>query len=1142
MKSLIKFGAVALMALGLCAARGIAATLSFDLTMGSSVAFSPSNEYPGRALLDDVNGYLYMTADFPLNKLIQIRLSDFQRTQELQIPNLNGSTSASVIDTNHGFAYLGIITLIFPQPPAQILRADLSASQISGNITLNAGENFINSAFIDVANGFAYFTVYGVAGGTPHEIIKVRLSDFTRVATLTLAADDGAPGPSVIDTKAGYAYVATGGMFNGVFKAFKIAKIQLSDFTEVETLSVQGATLDSSAVAIDTTTETAYFAGTSSAVTPRPTIVRVRLSDFTQLPNLDTPQTYAIQTIVVDSANQMAYVNSEYTLWELRLSDFQFVRSFTFSDFSETLLPVGLYQQSIFFSHNNVTRGVIEAQLTPSNIGFPPAPSNVVATSGNQQVTISWSPVVGATSYTIYQSQTPGVSKNNCTYVDANNTGTSEVIKFLTNGTPYYYVVTASNADGESADSVQVSTTPAVPPPPPLAITSTNLPIGLLRESMSTALQASGGYPPYSWSISSDTVLPAGLLISTSGVISGIPTTIGTSTFTVQAQDTHGNIASQNESITTYGVTWISPADQSTFMIGSTITLSIAAQITPGQVQASPTWYDTDGHALPLNSTVVSNLNTGAYTFTAQWTNATVGTHTIGPAVQWSEPGQELSVLNGNSRSIQILPNNGPVNVNISPPLGTFHANESSVFTATVTGSTNTAVTWSLHPDSGTVSSTGLYQAPAVITSTLTINLQATSVADPTKFAFAQLTLIPPPLTLQLQRIAPGIVGVQPNDLSLALYVTGGAATSANTAHLEQCGGSGCLERDLATNLRVDGSLLATVPSIYLAQPGTFTITVNGASGSTLLDVRLVTISTDAADTGVDGATVTLHINNPSHISFYDVAYTSANQFQHTDTGFWPAGAISVRVFIPGLQADTNYIVLGELNSDRSFEPPLLSFPSGTNLHTSSVPGSPTQSLLPPPVLQLPSLMPIDADITLGIPAGISFVRYDWSITPAQQGSGIASHTLSIIAGTGSGSAAFSTQAPKANAATQGLVPGYYSVSVTGFDSKGNPSVPAQAFTTFVSADLSSVRVHPSPWRSDLHSGRDLNFDNLPAGSTVKIFTVSGHWVKTLSNVSGQTPWNLKNDDGDMVASGLYIYLVTDNQGNKAHGKFGVIR
>src|SRR5262249_16234997 len=160
-----------------------------------------------------------------------------------------------------------------------------------------------------------------------------------------------------------------------------------------------------------------------------------------------------------------------------------------------------------------------------------------------------------------------------------------------------------------------------------------------------------------------------------------------------------------------------------------------------------------------------------------------------------------------------------------------------------------------------------------------------------------------------------------------------------------------------------------------------------------------------------------------------------------------------------------------------------------------------------------------NADIILGIPQGVQFTSFSWSISPAKPGSGSAALSAPVIARVGS--AAFTTHGPTANAAAQGLSVGYYSIQVTGYDAQGHASMPVQANVSFVAPDLSGVQVRPSPWRSDLHGGHDLVFGNLPANSTIKIFSLDGRWVKTLSNASGNFPWDLKNDNGTDVASGI---------------------
>ncbi len=70
-----------------------------------------------------------------------------------------------------------------------------------------------------------------------------------------------------------------------------------------------------------------------------------------------------------------------------------------------------------------------------------------------------------------------------------------------------------------------------------LQVTTTSLPNGSPSVFYSATLAASGGLPPYSWTITQGS-LPSGLTLNaTSGVISGTPTGAGTSSFTVQASD-----------------------------------------------------------------------------------------------------------------------------------------------------------------------------------------------------------------------------------------------------------------------------------------------------------------------------------------------------------------------------------------------------------------------------------------------------------------------------------------------------------------------------------------------------------------------------------------------------------------------------
>ena len=89
----------------------------------------------------------------------------------------------------------------------------------------------------------------------------------------------------------------------------------------------------------------------------------------------------------------------------------------------------------------------------------PVAPANLVVTPGFASNALAWSAVPGATSYTVKRATVPG---GPYTVVASNLTGTTYADTGLVSGTAYYYVVTATNASGESAAGAE---TPGTPPP-----------------------------------------------------------------------------------------------------------------------------------------------------------------------------------------------------------------------------------------------------------------------------------------------------------------------------------------------------------------------------------------------------------------------------------------------------------------------------------------------------------------------------------------------------------------------------------------------------------------------------------------------------------------------------------------------------
>jgi len=85
------------------------------------------------------------------------------------------------------------------------------------------------------------------------------------------------------------------------------------------------------------------------------------------------------------------------------------------------------------------------------------------------------------------------------------------------------------------------------------------------------------------------------------------------------------------------------------------------------------------------------------------------------------------------------------VNISVTPATGTVAAGQTLQLAASVTGTPNSQVNWTVSPQGvGSVSSSGLYTAPASVTAQQTVTVQATSAVDATKSATAALTLTPP--------------------------------------------------------------------------------------------------------------------------------------------------------------------------------------------------------------------------------------------------------------------------------------------------------------------------------------------------------------------------------------------------------------
>ena len=96
----------------------------------------------------------------------------------------------------------------------------------------------------------------------------------------------------------------------------------------------------------------------------------------------------------------------------------------------------------------------------------PGSPASLNATAGNSSVALTWAPVSGADSYSIYWAKAAGVVPGGAGVTRIPTVSTTSYSHVnLTNGDRYYYIVTAVNTGGEGKASPEASATPMPPAP-----------------------------------------------------------------------------------------------------------------------------------------------------------------------------------------------------------------------------------------------------------------------------------------------------------------------------------------------------------------------------------------------------------------------------------------------------------------------------------------------------------------------------------------------------------------------------------------------------------------------------------------------------------------------------------------------------
>jgi hypothetical protein len=375
------------------------------------------------------------------------------------------------------------------------------------------------------------------------------------------------------------------------------------------------------------------------------------------------------------------------------------------------------------------------------------------------------------------------------------------------------------NSNGQQSNTVPVTVQDAQQPnqPPALTIAAGTLPGGQVNAVYMATLSANGGTPGYTWTVPPGT-LPAGLTMSTAGVISGTPAATGTFNFTVTVTDSGSPTQTQTAS---FSIT-VAPAPTTT----TQLTISTTA-LSGGQVGTG------------YNATLSANGGTPGYTWTvppgtlpAGLTMSSSGVITGTPTA--SGPFSFTVTVTDSGSPTQTK--TGTVTITISPSKLTITS------TTLASGQVGTAYTASLGASGGmpgytwmvppgtlpaglTMSGSGVITGTPTAPGAFSFSVTVTDSGSQTQTATVSITIAPTKLTITSSTLANGVVGVGYN---ATLGASGGTTGYKWTA-------SGALPGGLSLS---SGGAITGTPTAY----GTFNFFVTVTdSGS---PAQMVTVGT----------------------------------------------------------------------------------------------------------------------------------------------------------------------------------------------------------------------------------------------------------------------------------------------------------
>jgi hypothetical protein len=863
------------------------------------------------------------------------------------------------------------------------------------------------------------------------------------------------------------------------------------------------------------------------------------------------PATIAMSATLDTRYNQIALAKVEFWVNDLiKIGETSTPDNNGLYNFSWTNVQAGNYNVAarLILPDGSTLMNSANTQVTVSGGGGPSAPTitsfsaSPATINAGQSTTISWT-TSGATAV-----QLVPVVGNQLT------SGSVSVSPSLTT----VYTLTAASIGGTTTQQKTVTVQGSLPSPPTLAPTPTTLNFAATASGSNPNTQTvtvnNSGSGSLSWTVSSNV---AWLTASPTTGSDGAVVTASVNVSGLAANTYSGTLSFQDSSASNTPQTVFVNLTVNAALSAPTITQQ-PVDVTVSAGQNALFTITASGNPAPIYQWQSKAPGAGSFTNVS---GATAASLTLNSVALSADLTQVQCVVSNSQGSVTSTPpaalhvNPNPVVITAQPQNTSVVAGQTASFSVTASGSAPLSCQWQSKAPGGSFVNVAGGTSANYTTPITALSDDGTQFKCIVSNGAGSVPSNAATLTVTSSVIPPTIQN-QPQPVSITVGQTAtftvGASGSAPLSYQWQKSTGGAF-----TNIIGANSSSYTTP-----------VAVIGDNGS-----RYQCVVNNSANAPVTSTPATLTVTNP----IIPPSITSQPQNKSVVVGQTATFTVGASGSVPlsyqwqyALPGNNSFVNLAGQNTaayttpittlsydgyryqcvvNNSANAPATSLPATLSVTTSSSSGGGPTPLQDLDLSSWPGFEPVDGTLNVGYSGDLSSISFTWTIV-RKSGSPYGSGAEGVAGMLSRASTAnFTVQhSNSAGLASLNLSPGAYTITVQAFDTSGNSSKAVSKDVTLMYSNLQAVRIFPNPWRKDKHAGKPMTFDHLAYGSTVKIFTVSGHVVKTLTPSNDSVTWDITNDSGDKVASGIYIYLITTGDsgyggnGQRAKGKIGVVR